>query len=204
LLTAAGSARADDAPAAEPAQAEPQEGAAKADAEAEEPAAKKADDDGDGEEQEDDSDEVRFRGGISGGGGGLFVSGFVVGMGGVDGRLGVQIMDLVGLYVQPHLALGSGTYDGVTLFTGALGGSLVVDFTFIDQLFVGAGPGISWLGSLTDPAPEIHVRFGGYPVVGDGEGGRRKGFMIGGDVRVYFVGDITVVEPFVSLGYEAF
>ena len=71
---------------------------------------------------EEDEDEPRFRGGISIGGGGLFYSGAAAGLGTVDGRIGVQIMDLLGVYVQSHLALGAGS----GAFAGSAGGTLVV------------------------------------------------------------------------------
>ena len=51
-----------------------------------------------------DADGVRFRGGISGGGGALILDPFTFGLGGVDGRLGVQIND-------PHDDLESDRQD---------------------------------------------------------------------------------------------
>jgi len=150
----------------------------------------------------EDKDEARFRGGISGGGGALIFSGNAAGLGGLDGRIGAQIIDLVGLYVQPHVALGAGS--GV--FAGSLGGTLVIDFTFIDHIFVGVGGG----GGLvqfggTEAAGMLHFRAGGYPVVGFGEDGiRRKGLMLGADVIVHFAAGQVLPSPMVSIGYEAF
>jgi hypothetical protein len=158
-------------------------------------------DDADDAEPED-KDEARFRGGISGGGGALIYAGRVAGLGGLDGRIGAQIIDLVGLYVQPHVALGAGS----GLFAGSLGGTLVIDFTFIDHIFVGVGGG----GGLvqfggTEAAGMLHFRAGGYPVVGFGEDGiRRKGLMLGADVIVHFAAGQVLPSPMVSIGYEAF
>jgi hypothetical protein len=45
-------------------------------------------------------DGVRFRGGISAGGGGLFLGDYGLGIGGVTGRLGVQVNNLIGIYAS--------------------------------------------------------------------------------------------------------
>ncbi|MBK6519656.1 MAG: hypothetical protein IPM79_34930 [Polyangiaceae bacterium] len=215
VFTASGAALADDAPpaspppdeAAKPA-AEPAPEGEPADADKKKKKVRKSSeekDDGDEEvakQPEEDEDEPRFRGGISIGGGGLFYSGAAAGLGTVDGRIGVQIMDLLGVYVQPHLALGAGS----GAFAGSAGGTLVVDFTFIDHIFVGVGGGgglVQFGGTV--PAGELHVRVGGYPVVGDGlVGGRRKGLMIGADLHVHFADGAVLPSPTVSIGYEAF
>lgn len=155
--------------------------------------------------EEADEDGVRFRGGVSIGAGALLVSGFTAGMGGVDGRIGVQINDLIGVYAQPHLSFGAGDLGSTTGFTGAAGTSVLADFTFVDQVFVAAGGGFSYLGAVPDPGGELHFRVGGYPVVGEGENGiRRKGLMLGADMRVYFLGGTTILQPMGSIGYEAF
>ncbi len=46
-------------------------------------------------------------------------SGFLVG---VDGRVGVQIMDLIGVYAVPHLSFGSVTFTIPFLGRGAKAG----------------------------------------------------------------------------------
>ena len=154
-----------------------------------------------GEEQAD-NDGVRFRGGVSGGGGALIFSGATAGIGGVDGRLGVQIMDLIGIYLQPQMALGVGS----GLFAGSFGASALVDVTLIDQIFVGAGGGAGLVQfGGTDSGGVLHFRAGGYPLVGSGEDGiRRKGLMLGADLRLHFAAGAVLVSPMVSIGYEAF
>lgn len=152
-------------------------------------------------------DGARFRWGIQAAGGGEFVSDFAFGMGGIEGQIGVQFNELVGLYVQPYLALGSGSYRGSTTFTGTAGVSLLVDFTFLDQLFVGVGGGYGILNNPT--GPEIHVRFGGYPVVGFGDNGySRHGLILAVDARTFFLFSgpdvLPVVQVMGSIGYEAF
>jgi len=146
---------------------------------------------------------VRFRGGVALEGGGLFVSGFSAGLGGIQGRLGVQINDMIGVYAQPELSFGAGKVGSATGFTGTASGTGVVDFTFLDQLFVGVGGGAAVLGSLT--GGELQFRVGGYPVFTRGANGiRRKGLMVGVDMRVYFVTGATVLSPMLGIGYEAF
>jgi len=81
--------------------------------------------------------------------------------------------------------------------------SAVVDFTFLDQIFVGAGGGGIILQSV--PAGELHIRAGGYPVFTHGlDGLRRKGLMLGLDMRIFFAGGATVMNPMLSVGYEAY
>lgn len=199
LLTVSSVARAQEA-SAEDADDQPKAGAPE-----EEPAKvkkkPKAEADADDSATED-KDEPRFRGGISGGGGALIWNGNAAGLGGIDGRVGVQIMDLLGVYAQPHIALGYGS----GAFAGSLGGTVVVDFTFIDRIFVGVGGG----GGLvqfggTEAAGMLHVRAGGYPALGFGDDGiRRKGLMIGADVIVHFASGQVLPSPMVSIGYEAF
>ena len=157
-------------------------------------------------EEESDEDGVRFRGGVSGGAGAEIVLDYgTAGMGGVDGRLGVQVMDLLGIYAQLHTSLGAFGGDGNIFFglTGTVAATLLADFTFIDQIFVGAGAGY---GVLNNPhGPVIHLRAGGYPYVDFGEDGvRRKGFMVGVDMRVFIADPYTAIYPMVQVGYEAF
>ena len=154
-------------------------------------------------EEELDEDGVRFRGGVSGGGGGLFLEGYTMGLGGFDGRMGVQINDLIGVYAQPQVGVYGGDLGGFGGIGGLAGASVVVDFTFIDQIFVGVGGGGA---ILNDPfAGELHIRAGGYPLMGYGEDGvRRKGLMIGADLRMFFLEGYVLLSPTASIGYEAF
>lgn len=146
-----------------------------------------------------DADGVRFRGGVSGGGGALILDPFTFGLGGVDGHLGVQINDLIGVYAQPQL----GIYGGGGGIGGLAGLSALVDFTFIDQIFVGAGGGFAILNSPF--AGELHIRAGGYPVIGFGDDNIvRQGLMLGMDFRLFFVGGTVAIAPMASIGYEAF
>jgi hypothetical protein len=195
VLLAANSAQADEAvaPAAEP----PATGAP---ASAEAPAkARRAEI----PEEEVDEDGVRFRGGVSGGGGGLFLENYTMGIGGFDGRVGVQINDLIGVYAQPQVGVYGGDLGGIGGIGGLAGASVVVDFTFLDQIFVGAGGGFAILNNPL--AGELHLRAGGYPLMGYGEDGvRRKGLMLSADVRMFFLEGYVLLSPTASIGYEAF
>jgi hypothetical protein len=148
-------------------------------------------------------DGVRFRGGISLGGGGEFVSGFTAGLGGLDGRLGVQINRLVGVYLQPHFSAGAGSIGNVSGATGTAAATVLADFTFIDRIFVGAGAGY---GLVNNPhGAAIHFRFGGYPLMKFSEiAPRRKGLMVGADLRTYFTQVGPVVQFMAAVGYEAY
>lgn len=162
------------------------------------------------EDTNDNEDDVRFRGGISGGGGIMYFTvgssfgneSLLLGIGGIDGRVGVQFNDMIGLYVQPQV----GIYGASGAVGGLAAGAILVDFTFFDQLFVGVGAGG---GVLNNPAAaEIIARFGGYPVFGEGEGGRRKGLMLGIDFRLFIAptGGSTLIapSPTLNIGYEAY
>lgn len=150
-----------------------------------------------------DDDGVRFRGGVSGGGGALIGAGLTLGMGGFDGRMGVQINDLIGVYAQPQLSIYGGSAGFLSGVGGIAGGTAVVDFTFIDQIFVGAGAGYAVLNNPHGPV--VHIRAGGYPLFGYGEDGiRRKGLMLGADLRLHIVSGEVFVAPMASIGYEAF
>lgn len=147
------------------------------------------------------ADRPRFRFGISAGGG--FLAGPVSGgYGGGDLRLGVQVNDLVGVYAQPQL--GYYGVDGVSIGGGLVGASAIVDVTLIDRFFVGAGGGYAILNNPS--GPELHFRFGGYPVMARSTKGlNRKGLSLAVDLRMFFVdGYDMFVSPTLNIGYEAF
>ena len=154
-------------------------------------------------------DYARFRGAIDLTGGGLLVSGVSAGLVGVDARLGVQVNNLLGIYAQPHLSFGAGTYAGPgnTGFTGVAGVSGIVDFTF-DRVFFGGGGGFAYVGSLPFASPEGEIRAGFYPIVSHGRGGRRRGLVIAADLHILYVpdtvGSIGLLQPMLQIGYEAF
>jgi hypothetical protein len=125
---------------------------------------------------------------------------------GLDMRLGYQINNLLAVYAQPHLSFGSFDTKGaipVAGFTGTFVGTVMAEATFIDRLFVGGGLGY---GVFNNPSGlAIEGRFGGYPLMGKSSTGpRRKGLMIGGDIRAVFLDGATGTMFMGCLGYEAF
>ena len=87
--------------------------------------------------------------------------------------------------------------------TGAFSLAGMAEVTLIDRFFAGAGFGF---GVLNNPSgPMFQARLGGYPLMGRGENGiRRKGLMVGVDLRTIFVDGATGVLVLGSVGYEAF
>lgn len=150
-------------------------------------------------------DGARFRFGVSAGGGGWFADQFSAGLGGVDVRLGVQINDLIGVYAQPHLSFGVASVQKISGATGMFAADVLVDVTLADRFFIAAGGGFGILNNPVGGGPMF--RLGAYPLMGKGDA-RRKGLMIGADLRLVFLSNagqgLTVVNPFFSIGYEAF
>ncbi|MBW1809873.1 MAG: hypothetical protein JRJ87_16880 [Deltaproteobacteria bacterium] len=152
-------------------------------------------------------DGARFRWGISLGGGLEKVSVFSGPMGGVDCRLGVQLNDMWAVYAQSHLSVGQLSTGegslGLAGFTGTFGAAALGEVTLIDRFFAAAGVGY---GVLNNPSGfMVQARLGGYPLMGrGGDGGRRKGLMLGVDFRTIFVEGYTAILVFGMIGYEAF
>jgi hypothetical protein len=129
---------------------------------------------------------------------------------GLDLRLGWQLNDLLAVYAQPHLSIGPRRGDFAVgsvapgTITATVVATAIVEATFLDRLFIGAGPG--W-GALNSPSGlTIEGRFGGYPLMVRGSSGvRRKGLMIGADVRAVFLEASTTGTLLMAcIGYEAF
>jgi hypothetical protein len=122
---------------------------------------------------------------------------------GLDLHLGAQINDMIGVYAVPQLGGYSLDVGSMTGFGGLIGGSAVVDFTFIDRIFVGGGGGFAVLNNPS--GAELHLRAGGYPLVSrSDEKVRRKALSLAVDFRVHFVDGFTGVAPTFNIGYESF
>jgi hypothetical protein len=146
----------------------------------------------------------RFRFGIAGGAGKLSAENIDFTYYGLDMRFGWQLNDAIAIYGQPQL--GYYKLDGASAAFGSgglIGGSAVVDYTLIDRIFIGGGLGYA---VLNNPAgAEVHLRAGGYPLMGKDEStGRRRGLMLGIDFRLHFVEGYTFVAPTLNIGYDAF
>jgi hypothetical protein len=135
---------------------------------------------------------------------GVSVSGAMYG---ADLRLGWQVNNLLAIYAQPHLSFGSLSTSGagtpVSGATGTFVGTVMGEVTLIDRVFVGGGLGY---GILNNPSGlTLEARAGGYPLMGKGADGiRRKGLMLGVDLRSVFVTGATGVLIMGCIGYEAF
>lgn len=190
---------AEEAPVPEPtAEAAPAEEPAPAPAAAEEAPAEAK-----GETSADGADGTRFRFGVAAGLGMMFSSVPTFTYSGVDLRFGAQINDMIAVYAVPQLGYYFTGAEGTFGAGGLAGVSAIVDFTFIDRVFVGGGAGF---GVLNNPSgPELHFRAGGYPLMSkSSEKVRRKGLMLGMDLRVHFLEGLTVVAPTLNIGYDAF
>lgn len=154
-----------------------------------------------------EKDGMRFRGGVNLAAGTLILEGYSGFLAGVDGRVGLQINNLIGVYAMPHLSFGPVTVGGpgvkATTAIGVFSATALAEATLIDHIYVGGGGGF---GVLNKPSgPVVHFRVGGYPLMGHGENGiRRKGLMLGADMRLYILSGVTVMQMMGAVGYEAF
>jgi hypothetical protein len=158
-------------------------------------------------------DGPRFRGGVSLGAGGFFANGYGVGTVQVDGRLGVQINNLIGIYAQPYLGGGGGSVGGgASGGFGTFGVDAVIDFTLADRFFLGAGGGAGVViipGAAGDGgaggAEQLLFRVGFYPIVWRRvRRARRGGLMLGIDLRPYFIRGDALIQATANIGIEAF
>jgi hypothetical protein len=149
-------------------------------------------------------DGVRLRVGASATGGALLVESTTAAAFGGEARIGVQINHLIGVFGTPHFVI-SNVGGGLLGTIGVLAVTGDVDFTFLNHFYVGAGGGF---GVVNNPSgPVLHLRLGGYPIVGRGENGvRRRGLQLGADMRNYFVANPvgTVTEITFGAGFEFF
>lgn len=176
-------------------------------------------------------DKARFRGGIAAEGGGLLVPGIInFGLAGIQGQLGVQINNEMGVYVVPSFDIVFGSMGGIHVGAAAL-----FEYSFLDGLLsVGGGPEYAGFAAFGAGVGEGGVNvaaaagsfyggrlhFGVQPVIGIGDNGiRRKALAIGVDLRFYGGGaglassgtagaSAKVADfafaPTLSIGYTAF
>jgi hypothetical protein len=126
-------------------------------------------------------------------------------LGGADWRIGAQINDDYAVYFDTHLSFGTAHIGATSGVTGNFAEAVMVERTFVDRYFVGAGAGY---GVLNNPSgPLFQVRGGWYPLMSVDNGrARRRGLMVGVDLREYFAGANigTVSQISVALGYEKY
>jgi hypothetical protein len=156
------------------------------------------------------ADGARFRFGVAGGVG-FFTAASEVGTAkvsctyyGLDLRFGAQINNMFGVYAQPTLGYYSANGGGPLAAGGLVGLAAIVDATFIDRFFVGAGLGYTVYNNPSGLTPILRV--GGYPLMSrSDQKARRKGLMLGADLRFTSLDGLkTIFMPTFNLGYEAF
>lgn len=163
-----------------------------------------------GKSSREGADGARFRFGISGGPSFFkikddFGNSASLTYGGMDLRFGVQVNDMIGVYAQPVLGFYNAPAGGALATGGLLGSVVAADVTLIDHFFVGGGFGYHIYNN--PGGPSLLFRAGAYPLMGRSkEKVRRKGLMLGADVRVTFIGEgiKPILMPSFNLGYEAF
>lgn len=154
----------------------------------------------------EEEDRARFRGGVSAEIGAYRIDGETLGLFGLQGRLGVQIRDWIGLYAAPSFQFGFGEWDVM----GRVGLGLVPELTVGDLFFIGAGPELFAAAGVTDEhgvfgtAANIGVLGRAGFAFGSKRPGRRHAFTLAGDVRIDFYRNDLGVAPTLSLGYDAF
>ena len=174
-----------------------------------------------------EQNEPRFRWGISGLGGPIFVRGNVGGGSGVDARVGLQITRSLGLYAQPFLAVTGAkiTYSSNSLLS-LMGVAAALDWTLADRFYLAVGPEVVRLGEQntgeelgnavaaalgaqgTSTPPLDGTFFSVAARTGVAFGSmmpdRRRAFTVGLSVRSMFTTGGATVFPVVALGYESF
>jgi hypothetical protein len=162
-------------------------------------------------------DRARVRGGVAVAGGVLTApeAEVAMGTGGVQGQVGVQINDVVGLYWVPQIDLGLGSgMGGVNLST-----AIMVDISPIDFISIGAGPDLGFFAGIGDDGAAAGANYGGrfrfavHPFVSEGKNHRRQAFTLAADLRVLAgatlatnTGGTTgfVMQPMLTAGWTAF
>ena len=163
------------------------------------------------------ADGVRFRGGIAAEGGMFWVVDTNrIPLIGLQGHVGVQINNRVGIYAAPSFDYFVGNLKGINPSAAVL-----VDYTF-GRFTAGIGPHVEYFSasspfSGTGGGVGARIHLAGYPVLNLGEDHiRRNALVIGIDIKIMIwnmtltAGERTdsfggsVVEPMLTIGYQAF
>jgi hypothetical protein len=158
-------------------------------------------------EVEEELSDIRLRVGGSLLGGAFFGAGDKPSFG-INGRLGLQFGRRYAAYAQPLFMGASNSYLG--------GSGAMFEMTFLDSIFVGAGPDIVFgrvrrgfaFDFIDQRQPPDHYFFGlaartGF-AFGDKSPVRRSGYTVGLDLRVVFVDSKVLYAPFIAFGFDAF
>lgn len=140
--------------------------------------------------------------------GGAFLGNVERGGGGISGRLGAQFGRRYAAYAQPLLLVADPTLLG--------GAGTVFEMTFLDSIYIGAGPELVYgrmRRSSYNPFTGATLVRGdrGYfsftlragVIFGDVSPNRRSGFSIGLDLRALAVDD-ALYNSFITFGFDAY
>ena len=152
--------------------------------------------------QADEDSGLRLRLGFNLGGGVVVgdATGPVVG-GGIRG--GLQLINLIGLYLQTGANVliaspkGTGSTEAIAFipFTG------MVSISPVSQLELAIGPSLDYYGGATNSSTSGGAAFGIAGRVSVHPFGR-SGFAIGADIHPLFIGGITIVPITFGLGFD--
>ncbi len=153
-----------------------------------------------------EEDRARFRGGVSAQIGGYFIEDTGLGLFGIQGRLGAQIIDEFGIYATPGFQMGASTEGALARVSIGV----IPELTLGDLWFIGAGPEVFAAAGIDD---DVDVFGGAYLIAarlrtgfafGSKRPGRRHAFTLAFDGHVDFYDGKVGVAPTVALGYDAF
>jgi hypothetical protein len=131
-------------------------------------------------------------------------SGFSAQLFGADWRIGMQMTDQIGVYLQSHLSMGNGEIGGSSGSTGNLAFALMGEYTLPMRLFLAGGGGY---GILNNPdGPLAQARVGYYPFETKATSGKVRRLNVAMDARWYFPGEQvgTVTQVSLTVGYDRF
>ena len=128
-------------------------------------------------------------------------------------RLGVQINDAMGVFVQERLIIAAGGSSGSASVAVGYYSTLLFDWTFGNIFAIGGGPSIDYGGFSRDTSSDVTSGSGTYfgldgriaLLLGGGRNpytGRRSGYTINADVHPTFVGGTAVTTLLFSFGWE--
>lgn len=130
-------------------------------------------------------------------------SGFSAQLFGGDWRIGAQITEQIGMYVDTHLSFGNGEIGAAKGSTGNFAIAMMGEYTLPQRIFLAGGGGY---GVLNNPdGPLAQVRVGWYPFETNATSKVRR-LNIAADARWYFPGDAigTVTQLSLTVGYDRF
>lgn len=156
-------------------------------------------------------DHARVRFGISGVGGG-FVGAAHGALGGAAVRVGIQINDVVAVYLQGQGLIGQFLPSPGDGLAGFAFHTLMVDFTIADAVQIGVGPALDFVwgcdgryqpscsGSGPYLGGDVRLAF----LAGSHGPGRREGFVFSFDAHPTWFGNDAAITLLAGIGFELY